>query len=44
MVADHCKETPLTEETNWVIETEHGFSGMTGIHIPEDGVARIGIG
>ncbi|SDR22806.1 GNAT family N-acetyltransferase [Pseudovibrio sp. Tun.PSC04-5.I4] len=38
----HCKETPLTEEINWVIETEHGLSGMIGIRIAEDGIPRIG--
>lgn len=39
---NHIKETPLSEETNWVIESEHGFSGVIGIRIPEDGFPRIG--
>ncbi|KZL19339.1 putative succinyl-CoA transferase [Pseudovibrio axinellae] len=39
---NHCKEAPLTEETIWAIETEHGLSGTISIRIPDDGHPRIG--
>ncbi len=39
---NHIRETPLSEETNWAIESEHGFTGVIGIRIPEDGHPRIG--
>ncbi|GHB24717.1 N-acetyltransferase [Pseudovibrio japonicus] len=39
---NHIFETPLSEATNWAIESEGVFAGAIGIRIPEDGHPRIG--